>query len=80
MVIFGCVAAMLRQREDNEAIDHWLGLGLWSLPVTMMLLGAVWIPLAPVLLLAFAGRLLWRMRQEEQAQQRMRQAPRSVTA
>jgi hypothetical protein len=32
----------------------------------MMLAGAVYVPIAPLVLLAFAGRLLWRLSREEQ--------------
>jgi hypothetical protein len=61
MVVFGFVVALLRARADNTPADHWLLIALWSLPVTMMLAGAAFIPLAPVVLIAFAGRLLWRL-------------------
>lgn len=66
MVALGCIVAMLRQRDDNTALDHCLGLAVWSLPVTMMLFGAAWVPFAPLLLMGFAGRLLWRLSRGQQ--------------
>lgn len=65
MVVLGCIVAMLRMREDNTPLDHYLGLAVWSLPVTMMLFGAIFIPLAPLVLTAFALRLLQRMQAQE---------------
>ncbi len=65
MVIFGFIVAALRQRGDNTAIDHALGLVVWSLPVTMMLFGAISVPVAPLVLTAFAARLLWRLKEDE---------------
>jgi hypothetical protein len=61
MVVFGFVVALLRDRTDNTPADHWLLIALWTLPVTMMIAAAVFVPLAPVVLIAFAGRLLWRL-------------------
>lgn len=61
MVVFGFVVALLRERTDNTPADHWLLIALWTLPVTMMIAAAAFIPLAPVVLIAFAGRLLWRL-------------------
>jgi hypothetical protein len=61
MVVFGFVVALLRARTDNTPADHWLLIALWTLPVTMMIAAAAFIPLAPVVLIAFAGRLLWRL-------------------
>lgn len=67
MVVFGFVVAALRQRDDNRAVDHWLGLAVWSLPVTMMIFGVASIPLAPIVLLLFAARLVWRLVHSEKA-------------
>lgn len=61
MVILGWSLALMRQRGDNEPVDHYLIMALWTLPATMMLAGAVRIPLAVAVLAAFAARLLWRM-------------------
>ena len=38
-----------------------LRIALWSLPVTMLLFGAAHIPIAMLVLPAFAGRLIWRL-------------------
>jgi len=61
MVIFGFVVALLRDRADNTKRDHQLLIAVWSLPVTMMLAALVFIPLAPIVLIAFAARLVWRL-------------------
>jgi hypothetical protein len=65
MVVFGFVVALLRERDDNTMADHWLLIAIWTLPVTMMIAAAGWIPLAPVVLIAFAARLVWRLAQGE---------------
>ena len=62
MVVLAWVAAPLRQRNDNAAIDHYLILFVWTLPVAMTLVGVtLHIPLGIIILPAFADRLLWRM-------------------
>jgi len=61
MVVFGFVVALLRDRADNTRRDHWLLIAVWSLPVTMMLSAIAWIPLAPIVLIAFAARLVFRL-------------------
>lgn len=61
MVVFGVVVALLRQRDDNDPLDHWLALAVWTLPVAMLLFGAAHIPIAMLVLPAFAGRLIWRL-------------------
>jgi alpha-1,2-mannosyltransferase len=61
MVVFGFVVALLRQRKDNGYIDHGLALAVWILPVAMVPFGFAHMPLAPIVLLAFAGRLIWRL-------------------
>jgi alpha-1,2-mannosyltransferase len=61
MVAFGFVVAHLRERPDNTMGDHYLMIAVWSLPVTMMLATVIWLPLAPIVLITFAGRLLWRL-------------------
>lgn len=61
MVILGFVAALLRGRGDNTRADHWLLIAVWTLPITMMIAAVIKIPLAPIVLIAFAGRLLWRL-------------------
>lgn len=64
MVILGFVVALLRGRNDNSPVDHWLLIAVWTLPITMMIAALVKIPLAPIVLIAFAARLLWRLAQE----------------
>lgn len=61
MVVFGFVVAVLRDRADNTPADHWLLIAVWSLPVAMMLASAAFIPLGPIVLVAFACRLTWRL-------------------
>ncbi|KAB2920463.1 MAG: DUF2029 domain-containing protein [Hyphomicrobiaceae bacterium] len=65
MVVLGWVLALLRQREDNEPIDHYLLIAVWTLPATMMLAGLLHIPLAIIVLSAFTARLLNRLVGEE---------------
>jgi len=61
MVVFGFVVAALRDRADNTPADHWLLIAVWALPVAMMLAGAAFVPLGPIVLIGFAARLLWRL-------------------
>ncbi len=61
MVVFGFFVARLRQRADNTPADHGLALAVWTLPLTMMPLGVAHIPIAMLVLPAFAGRLIWRL-------------------
>jgi alpha-1,2-mannosyltransferase len=61
MVVFGFVVALLRQRQDNSYVDHGLALVVWTLPVMMVPFGFAHIPIAPIVLSAFAGRLIWRL-------------------
>jgi alpha-1,2-mannosyltransferase len=70
MVMFGFVVAQLRDRAGNTMRDHWLLLAVWSLPVTMMFAGAIWIPLAPVVLIVFACWLLRRLAQGDRSEVR----------
>jgi alpha-1,2-mannosyltransferase len=65
MVVLGFVVALLRKRADNTMDDHWLLIAVWTLPVTMMLAAVVWIPLAPIVLIAFAVRLIRRLAQSD---------------
>ena len=62
MVVFGFVVALLRDRTDNTSYDHRLYIVVWALPVAMMIAGFFWIPLAPIVLVAFACRLLVRLK------------------
>jgi hypothetical protein len=63
MVAFGFVVALLRERPDNTKADHALLIAVWTLPVAMMIAAAGFVPLAPIVLIAFACRLLWRLKQ-----------------
>jgi alpha-1,2-mannosyltransferase len=65
MVVLGFVVALIRERTDNTMADHWLLIAVWTLPVAMMLAGAAFIPLAPMVLIGFAGRLIWRLARAE---------------
>ena len=65
MVVLGFVVALLRERADNTIEDHWLLIAVWTLPVAMMLVAVVSIPLAPIVLMAFAVRLIWRLAQSD---------------
>jgi alpha-1,2-mannosyltransferase len=65
MVVFGFVVALLRQRDDNTYVDHGLALAVWTLPVVMLPFGFSHLPLAPIVLIAFAGRLIWRLSRGE---------------
>ena len=65
MVVLGWVLALLRQREGNEPIDHYLIIAVWTLPLTMMLAGLIHIPLAMPVLAAFAARLVWQLARSE---------------
>jgi alpha-1,2-mannosyltransferase len=72
MVVFGFVVALLRERADNAMRDQGLLLAVWTLPVTMMFAGVVWIPLAPVVLIMFA---CWLLRRLAQGDTRVAQLP-----
>jgi uncharacterized oligopeptide transporter (OPT) family protein len=61
LVAFGLVIVLLRERSDNTVADTVLSLALWSLPVAMLLFNPLHIPVALVVLPAFAGRLVWRL-------------------
>jgi len=70
MVVFGFVVALLRERDDNTMVDHWLLIAVWTLPVVMMIAAVAKIPLAPIVLIAFAARLVWRLAQSDSRQVR----------
>ena len=59
MVVLGWVLALIRQREGNAPLDHYLVVAVWMLPLTMMLAGLIHVPLAMPVLAAFAARLVW---------------------
>ena len=63
MVVFGYVIALMRERTDNTIADDALAIAVWTLPATMFLFGAIHVPIAMLVLPAFAGRLVWRLGQ-----------------
>ena len=68
MVVFGFVVAVLRDRADNTGYDHRLYIAVWALPVAMMIAAFFWIPLAPIVLIAFACRLLVRLKRSSEGE------------
>jgi alpha-1,2-mannosyltransferase len=69
LVVLGWVVALLRQREDMQQADHYLLMAVWVLPAAMLLNTELRIPIAAIVLSAFAVRLVWRLAKEETAQQ-----------
>jgi alpha-1,2-mannosyltransferase len=69
MVVFGWVVALLHERKDNAPADECLAIAVWALPVAMLLFGALRIPIAAIVLPAFAGRLVWRLAGEARYRQ-----------
>jgi alpha-1,2-mannosyltransferase len=65
MVVFGWVVALLRAREDETYADHALSLAVWTLPILMFPFGFSHLPIALVVLPAFAIRLVWRLARGE---------------
>lgn len=61
LVVLGWVVDLLHRRPDNDVNDHRLLIAIWTLPVSMLLAGAIHVPLAFLVLLVFSGRLLWRL-------------------
>lgn len=61
MVALAVVVALLRERSDNTPADHVLALAVWTLPLSMLVLGFASVPIASLVLPAFAGRLVWRL-------------------
>lgn len=57
------VAGVLRQRDDKYAVDHYLILAVWALPVAMVLVHLVLpqLPVACVVLPPLGARLVWRL-------------------
>jgi hypothetical protein len=62
MVVLGFVAITLIKRPDNEALDHWLMLAVWTVPFLTVPLGMAGIPASCLPVAALGGRLLWRLR------------------
>jgi len=66
MVAFGWVAIKLMDRSDNDTWDYALMLAVWVLPFATILMGIATLPGSCLPILAFAARLLWRVRLAEQ--------------
>jgi hypothetical protein len=62
MVVFAWVIVRLRRRADESPWDAALNVAVWLLPIAMIPFGLHHIPAASLILLAFAGRLIWRLR------------------
>ena len=67
MVVFGWVLLRLMRRDDNTGWDMALMFAVWLLPLVTILLGQYHIPGSALVLLAFAGRLVWRLDRIEAA-------------
>jgi hypothetical protein len=68
MVVFGWVLAQMRGHEGTGTLDDRLAILVWTLPVTTMLLGLASIPISCLALVAYGGRLIWRMARMEHTQ------------
>jgi alpha-1,2-mannosyltransferase len=62
MVVLGFVAITLIKRPDNEPLDHWLLLAVWTVPLLTVPLGMAGIPASCLPVATLGGRLLWRLR------------------
>jgi hypothetical protein len=62
--VFGWVIALLREKGGTR-LDDGLALAVWTLPLMAMVMGLFAIPGSALVLVAFAGRLVWRLRQAE---------------
>jgi hypothetical protein len=63
MVVFGIVAITLINRTDNEPLDYWLLLAVWTVSFLTVPIGMAGIPASCLPIAAIGGRLLWRLRQ-----------------
>jgi alpha-1,2-mannosyltransferase len=61
MVAFGWVVIKLMDRADNDAWDYGLMLAVWAVPFLTVPIGMAGLPVAFLPILAFAGRLIWRI-------------------
>ncbi len=64
MVVFGWVIALLREK-GGASLDDRLALAVWTLPVMAMVMGLFAIPGSALVLVAFAARLIWRLKEAE---------------
>ena len=67
MVAFGWVTIKLMDRSDNDTWDYALMLAVWVLPFATILMGIAALPGSCLPILAFAARLLWRVRLAEES-------------
>lgn len=65
MVVFSWIVLLIRDHGASTMKDHRLALAVWTLPVSTILLGLANIPVSSLVLMAFAVRLLWRLKQED---------------
>jgi hypothetical protein len=55
MVVFGF------NRTDNEPLDYWLLLAVWTVPFLTVPIGMASVPASCLPIAALGGRLLWRL-------------------
>jgi alpha-1,2-mannosyltransferase len=67
MVVFGWVAIKLMRRSDSEAWDYLLMLAVWATPFLTVPSGMAGLPISVLPMLAFGGRLIWRIWDADQA-------------
>jgi alpha-1,2-mannosyltransferase len=65
MVVFGWVAIKLMERSDADAWDYLLMLAVWATPFMTVPSGMAGLPVSVLPMLAFGGRLIWRIWQAE---------------
>jgi hypothetical protein len=65
MVVFGWVAIKLMRRSDSEAWDYLLMLAVWATPFLAVPSGMAGLPISVLPMLAFGGRLVWRISDAE---------------
>ena len=70
MVLISTVTVWLMDRNDNRRSDYALMLVLWILPVAVIALAIAPFPGSAIPVLALAGRLFWRLWQQERDVQR----------
>jgi alpha-1,2-mannosyltransferase len=70
MVVFGWVAIRLMRRSDSEAWDYLLMLAVWATPFLTVPSGMAGLPISVLPMLAFGGRLVWRIWDAERAGRR----------
>jgi len=61
MAVLGFVAITLIKRADNEPLDYWLMLAVWTVPFLTVPLGMAGIPASCLPVAALGARLIWRL-------------------